>query len=354
MRSMFAAAAVVLTGCSLVAGEEEPTAQELQAQHIEAYEELEAELAARRVTLGEDRLDVTAVGSTVYWLNYHNQWDPTLYAMEQGVTYEIGLLDGDAPGFRAAAGRVVTVHAEPSEVTYRSFAVDGTELGTFTTPPPEGGVRWWAFDTDADYLYLVDEDRQVVDRVPHGGGAREQVLAFADVGVELSWFWDFGLDSDELVFVDAGSIGIVDLNAGTTEWVGNGTEARAVGTIDDLVLYATTDEVLVVDRSDGSEVSLVDVVEGAGYDLNDTYVDIDLPSSNHFSIAGSVVVYEGQGGVMAYDFATNTVEPVLLEPRNTSERYLRPVITDDGVVYTMGELEGRTTMYEVRHPALTD
>lgn len=314
------------------------TADEQLQLDIEHYEQVEANLRANRSLFANDGpTELVAVGSNLFWLNYHQQWDPTLYVVEPGQEPRaLRVLSYDDLNYRVSDELVVTAVPDFNTVDYQVMSLDGTDLGTTSFDAPGGGRRWWAFAADGEDVYVVDEDADELLRFAPGGQP-EVVTTFTDLGVSLGLFMDFDVEDGELIFVESGRIWTADLDAGTATWLENETEATAVDTNDTHIVYKSAEGLQIVDRATLTTVALADAV--SGYQLNGSFTNAHQPTGGTFSVVGDKLVYLASDGVFGYDLVTGAVEPLLLDPRYDGTlrvEYINPTATEDGLLYVKG------------------
>ena len=74
-------------------------------------------------------------------------------------------------------------------------------------------------------------------------------------------------------------------------------------------------------------------------------------SATALAIRDGRIVYVGNDGLYSYDYKSDVVKPLLLQPRTTTPiRYIRPVATANGKVFVTG-LDGATgPIYSVSGP----
>lgn len=315
----------------------EPTAEEELEANIAHYEQVERTLRAGRTEIAIGPTELVAVGPNVFWLDYHQQWDPTVYVTEpDSEPRALRLLSYDDLNYRVSDTLLVTAVPDFGTVAYEVIDLDGNALGTTELDAPGGGRRWWAYAADGDEVYVVDEDADTLLRFAPGG-TPEVVTTFTELGVDLGVFMDFDVEDGEMIFIESGRIWTADLDAGTATWLENETQASAVDSNDTHIVYSSARGLRIVDRATLQTVALEDAV--AHYALNSSFANAHLPSGGTFSLVGDVLVYLGGSGVFGYDLVTGAVEPLLLDPRYDGSlrvEYINPTATDQGVLYVKG------------------
>jgi hypothetical protein len=307
-----------------------------------AYVELQRALdESRHEALGEQADELRAAGDVLFWLEFAG-FDPTLHShgADATVDYGFGIGSGNDYNFRASEKAVATAEPNGEVVTYRLHArsAPNTLLGEQSWPSPTDEQKWWAYAVDGETLYVVTTGDHTELHRYAPGGAPEVVADLDAAGCEIGIFWDFGVDGDDMMFVESGRLWRFDIGSGQCTFMGNETEIA--GTVDfrsDGALYEAYDGPFFYDAAAGRTVDLAAEIASSNFRLNPSF---DSAHRWSYDVArwGRWFVYVGGSGVFAYHLDDGRVVPVLLEPIDEEVRisYRYPVVLESGMLYVTG------------------
>lgn len=318
---------------------------------IAEYNALTVQLEKNRVRFGGEEVDeMVPAGNTIYWLEY-GQWDPTIHSLDteskRKVDYEIPLAF-DSLNVRVSTAAVAYAEAKGQDVIYHVFdsAEPAREITTVTMEAPTDEQRWWAYALEGTDLYIVETKSLAspdtkLYRVPVGG-ALKLVTTFESAGCEVGEFWDFGVESGTLVFIESGRIWSLDLASNRATWLENKTEIQ--GSIEFTrggALFTqydgSSDVPTYFDYGTRKPSNVAEQIAAVDYVLNPTFASL-----HHYyqdiTRWGDYFIYGADGGIFAFDVVQNRVAPVLLTPRvgETSDvrvDYRYPVVLDNGLLF---------------------
>jgi hypothetical protein len=304
---------------------------------IDEYNALAAELEQHRDEfLGEIADEPFAADGWVYWLEFRS-FDPTLHrARPDGsarLDYSFSIGTGD--DYNAAASGELVVHAEPSTdtVEYQVYAAGepAAVVETLSLPRPLD-ANWWPYAVDGSNWWIMIEDASETVLLRDG----EPVLTLEELGMAPEVLQGLHARGGALLVIESGRIWLVEPDELRARWLGNTTEARAAALDATTVVFSTAEGLFAFDRGSGSTVTLDDRIEAAGEPLNETFGRVHVPTDGGWDFAHGIVWYESQVGIHAYAIASDTVWPLLLEPRPEASdvrvSYRDPLAVDEQVV----------------------
>lgn len=341
---------IALPGCNFRADPGEPG--DPTSRDIAHYNEVTAELEQARTRFGGEAIgEMYPAGSMIYWLEYRGTWDPTVHSLDtesgRRVDYDLAL-EFDSLNVRVSPTAIACAELDGLDVIYHVYDASqpSTEITRLVMSAPSGEQRWWAYALDGEDLYIVvtkseDSPDTKLYRARPGTTERTLVTTFESAGATVGEFWDFGLQDEQLIFVESGRIWSFDLTSNRATWLRNDTEVG--GNIDfgpSGVLFTTARGPRFFDYQTSETIDISARIASAEYRLNDTYTNIHLFSEG-MARWQNYVIYGGQSGVFAYDMNTNEVTPILLEPRfgDTSDVrvvYKDPVVLENGTLFILG------------------
>ena len=323
---------VLFTGCIAAPAEEDATDQ--QIKDVEHWNELSAELDARRTEfLGTRVQELAAAGNTLFWLDFTN-FNPRLARWDGAtkLTYGFSIGDGNNYNYRGSATLVVTAEPASDNVVYRAYdATTANRLIASTTFPKPAGAKWSAYAVDGNTVYVMDGT--VLKKWIPGGA----VTIVTNVPVEGE-FWDFGVAGSTMVYIESGRVWSMNLATNQSTWLMNKTQAS--GSVDfrpDGVLFDTATGLSFYDYA---QQQLIDVK--ARIDANPFKINSTFASAAHyyqdFTRYKQWVIYIGQSGLFAYDLKADKITPLLLSPNRADLRvdYRYPVALDGGEMFVTG------------------
>lgn len=341
---------IAQTGCNFRADPGEPG--DPTSRDIAHYNEVTLELERSRTRFGGEAIgEMYPAGSMIYWLEYRGTWDPTIHSLDtetgRRVDYDLAL-EFDSLNVRVSPTAIACAELDGLEIVYHVYdaAHPSMERTRLVMNAPSGEQRWWAYALDGQDLYIVvteseDSPDTKLYRARAGSSEPTLVTTFESAGATVGEFWDFGIEDEQLIFVESGRIWSFDLTSNRATWLRKDTEVR--GNIDfgpSGVLFMTARGPRFFDYQTSGTIDVSARIASAEYRLNDTYSNIHLFSEstarwqNYF-------IYGGQSGIFAYDMNTNEVTPILLEPRfgDTSDVrvvYKDPVVLENGTLFILG------------------
>ena len=326
-----------LPGCIIAPSEpDDPLAQ--QQADLDHWNQLTDELDGRRSEfLGTHVQELTAAGTTLYWLDTTNfnprlmRWDR---AAKLGFGFSIG--DGNSYNYRASASVVVTAEPGSDQVVYSAYDATATNrlLATTSLPKPVG-AKWSAYAVDGGSVYMMDGTTL---KKWQPGGAVTTVTTLESAGVEAGEFWDFGVSGTTMVFIESGRVWSMDLVANKATWLMNMTQAG--GSVDfrpDGVLFDTATGLAFYDYGAARLVDVKARIDANPFKINETFASA-AKFDQDFTRYKQYVIYVGQRGVFAYDMKADKITPIVLSPNRAELRvdYRYPVALDSGEMFVTG------------------
>ena len=331
-------------GCIFLGGDDGGGGTNQTERDIEEYNQLHDELNVYRTEfLGEVAADLRTVGNTVFWLEFRG-YDPTLHSFDHDtaaqINYSFSIGTGDDYNFRSTAVAVATARPGSDTVAYRLYDTTQpeTSLGEALFDAPADEQKWWAYDVDGTTLYVVVTGPPTTLYRYRPGGTEEVVTTLESAGCTVAEFWDFGIDGNEMVFIESGRIWRLNVSSNTAEWLGNETEVS--GTVQfepGGILFVSASGPFFYDYTQRQLMDIALAIERNPYQMNETFAAAHL-YANGITRYGNYFVYVGNHGVFAFDFVYDKVFPILLHPRTPDLRidYRYPVVTENGNLFVTG------------------
>lgn len=321
----------------------DPLAQ--QKKDEEQYKSVTAQLETKRTqALSKKATEIASMKSQLFWLEFPT-FDPTLHRLDDatGVKYNYGFSigTGNDYNYRASDKLIVTALKNGDKNIFKTYRLDqqAAEIDEITVDGPKDEQKWWAYAADGADVYLVKTNpAELWKWTPGSTGSLHKILDFAAVGVQMGEFWDFAVDSGQMVFIESGRIWKLDLGAGKATWLQNKTEVQGTIWFDkDGILFTTATGPFYYKLATGEPLDVGAAINASTYKLNDTYKTAHLYYQDA-ALKGSTVYYIGNSGVFAFDLGTKAIRPVLLTPHLDDLRvvYRYPTPLENGALYVVG------------------
>jgi hypothetical protein len=316
-------------------------------EDIEEYNAVAAELESRRTEFGGDEMDeIQAVGGRLFWLQFPG-WDPVLRSHDpatgQTTAYAFSIGGGDAYNYRASDEAVLTAIPDGDTILYRMYQIGQPEslLAEVEIETPQDEQRWWAYAIEGTTGYIVTTNDGVdLHRFTPGGELQHVLDLEADAGASVSVFWEFGIEGQTMIFVESGRIWELDLGSGAATWLGNETEVTGTVNFDtDGAAFGAADGLYYYEYASRSLTDIDQLVTDNGYRLNKTFASAHLHAGGDWTRRGTTFLYQGMSGIFQYDLATDTILPILLDPRLEPPQrltYRNPQILRSGEIFVQG------------------
>ncbi|MFT5683576.1 MAG: hypothetical protein ACI8RZ_004508 [Myxococcota bacterium] len=292
---------------------------------------------------GDNEERYLAEGERLFWVRDSN-WDLELSSWNSrtGATIHYDFtIGGSASNGRVGTDHIVFAEENGPQVLYHLYAIDSTDtlIGSLSVDAPGDEQKWWAYAPwgGALHLALTTDGITLVRWFPRDEPEpMEMIHDLSDAG--MGEFGEFGVDDDNIVLTESGRIWHLDRSSRVLTWLENETEVTdSVVMTDDGFGYATSGEGMFYWGYDGQQRHISAEIEAADYQINTTFASHHLPSRSSFALVGSLWIYEGSGGVFAYDLNSGAIEPVVLDTRESPWiTYRDPQVLDDGTLFVLG------------------
>lgn len=369
MRALGAAAGLGLfpgLACTGGGGDTALSASEQQALDIAEYEELLVQTEAWRAEFLDDSAsEIAAAGDRLFWLRYDG-WDPTLHhwsaATDRRVDYDVSFTY-ETFNYRVSDEILATVVVDGGTLIYEAWDVARPDvlLGSYAIAAPNDGQKWYAYAAHRGWIYIVltGEEHTLVRWAP-GDAQPQTVTTLESAGAEVGEFWEFGVDDEQVVFVEGGRIWRLDLAANDAEWLDHETQVSGSVQFErDWIAYQTSDGVFQWELATRSNRALSDEIAASDYQMNGTYGALHLHSGGDFFLWQRKLVYEAGNCIWVYDLDSGDITPLLLETRELPRVvYHNPQLLDDGTLFVQalvsesGAIGAEGPVYRVDNPAL--
>lgn len=310
-------------------------------QDIAQYDSTQKLLEQHRQVFKKNAMEPAGVGNRLFWLEFPG-FDPSLHSLDattgEEVDYVFAIGTGDTYNYRASENLVVTVEQKGDKIVYHAFDVakPGEAIGELALPTPGAGIRWWAYAPDkTDVYYVTTESKTTLWKWTPGQPDAKPLFDLEDTGAQLGEFWDFGVDGNTMVFIEAGRIWSLDIAAKKSTWLGNETESSSAYWDASGVLFSTAKGPFFYGFGSKSLTDISDAIATSDYQLNDTFSTAHLYDQD-LARSKSTVGYIGNSGFFTYDMDAKKVSPILLDARDNSVTYRYPVILDNGTMFVQG------------------
>ncbi|MFO0552474.1 MAG: hypothetical protein U0271_29060 [Polyangiaceae bacterium] len=320
---------------------------------VDEYDALEADLEQHREVFREGAAqDFAAAENTIFFIDA-SAGNPVLKSFDHGSNTETDYafrpyLSGpnnpnpiDNLNFFASTSVIATMNELDGVNAYAPGQAE-EHLGKLVLPAPPYGQSWWAYAVSGGQVYIAvlnEAGKLELQQWTPGAEASTTVAVFDDLIAPnpMGEFHTFAVSGSTLIFDEGGRIWVAELGDEKAAWVQNDQEVTGADFQSDAIVYSEDTEFWLYDRASDSRSNLSDRIRGNGYELNATFAEAHYPDTDcHWSRRGSMIYYEANFGIFAYDLDADTVTPILLSARDNSTVYRYPTVLADGTLFVKG------------------
>ena len=348
----------VLAGCS--SGKSSSGAGAGTDADIAQYETLAAQLDGARTVFDEKGgQDLVTAENLVFWLDASGADNPILHSYDTttkaSTVYDFTVFQplGDGTNTDKAnfspSTRVVASMNRPDKASVYTVGSPKNLVAEVPVPAPPFGAKWWPYSVSGADLYValqkIDDAKYTLQKFASGSTTAQDILVFDDLVApnKIDEFIAFAVDGDTVIFDDHGRVWSAPLQGGTkAKWVLNSQEIGGLSHDATGVIYNEGLELWRYTYATDTRENLSDKIRKNGYRLNTTFAGSHHPSQGGLTWCqnGTKIIYVGNSGLYSYDFVSDVVKPVLLQPRDgmNTTTYIHPVATADGSIFVTGLL----------------